>query len=170
METEIIIDHQLVEFISLIANAYPNRDQIMFICIGSDRSTGDAFGPLVGSMLKEQGWNRVIGTLEQPCDAYAVEAAARELTEAAEAEDAVIIAIDACLAKTIPPGGFIMKEGPLQPGAATGRRLPSIGRFSIAGVVNSHGPKAYAMLQTASLYQVMRMARQTAQAIQAAWP
>lgn len=62
-----------------------------------------------------------------------------------------------------------MSEGPLQPGKAIGRRLPAIGDYSIAGVVNANGPKAYWMLQTTSLYQVMRMANEVVNAIEAAW-
>ncbi|RCW44312.1 putative sporulation protein YyaC [Paenibacillus prosopidis] len=134
------------------------------MCIGSDRSTGDSFGPLVGTMLQERGWPHVIGTLQKPCDAHAVEHAA-----AAVSEDSIVIAIDACLGKMKSIGRYIVTAGPLQPGKAIGRRLPAIGHYSIAGVVNANGPKAYWMLQTTSLYLVMQMAKEVAGAIDAAW-
>lgn len=156
-------------FLADIAQAHPNRDHIKFICIGSDRSTGDSFGPIIGTMLKEQGWKHVIGTLEKPCDAYAVEAAARSAQEYAADDDAIVIAIDACLGQPRSVGCFIVARGPLQPGEAVGKRLPPIGDYSIAGVVNSSGPKAYAMLQTTSLHHVVLMAKHVAQAIQEAW-
>lgn len=160
----------LTEFLAVIARMEPDREHILFICIGTDRSTGDAFGPLLGSLLKEQGWKHVIGTLEEPCDAYAVEAAVREASALQDSSRLTIIAVDACLGKPQSVGGFIAREGSLQPGAATGgRRLPAVGDYSIAGVVNQNGVKAYGMLQTTSLHLVMSMAKQAAAAVREAW-
>lgn len=141
----------------------PDPERVLFLCIGSDRSTGDAFGPLVGTLLKERGWPHVIGTLEEPCDAHKVEEAARRVMLMQEGW--TVVAVDACLGKPQSVGGFIASAGPLQPGAATGRNLPAVGNMSIAGVVNIYGPKAYVMLQTTSLYLVMNMAKQAAEAI-----
>lgn len=161
---------ELTEFLAVIARMQPDRERILFICIGTDRSTGDAFGPLLGSLLKEQGWKHVIGTLEEPCDAHAVEAAVREASALQGSSRLTIIAVDACLGKPQSVGGFIAREGSLQPGAATGgRRLPAVGDYSIAGVVNQNGVKAYGMLQTTSLHLVMSMAKQAAAAIRGAW-
>ena len=162
-------DAELESFVETIAQEYPDRNQIIFVCIGSDRSTGDAYGPIVGSMLKERGWPNIIGTLEQPCDAHAVEGAANAALNAAGSDHAIIIAVDACLGHPKSVGGYITSKGPLQPGQAIGRRLPPIGHFSIAGVVNMNGVKAYAMLQTTSLHHVMQMARRTVEAVERAW-
>ncbi|MFF2886592.1 spore protease YyaC [Paenibacillus sp. NPDC057967] len=159
----------LSEFMASIARREPDPDRILFICIGTDRSTGDAFGPLLGSMLKEQGWKHVIGTLEEPCDAHAVESAVCRAAVLQGSDKLTLIAVDACLGKPQSVGGFITREGSLQPGAATGRRLPAVGDYSIAGVVNLNGVKAYGMLQTTSLHLVMGMAKQAARAIREAW-
>ncbi|RJE87655.1 spore protease YyaC [Paenibacillus sp. 1011MAR3C5] len=159
----------LAEFLAMVARKEPDPDRIMFICIGSDRSTGDAFGPLLGMLLKEQGWKHVIGTLEEPCDAHAVESAVSRAAVLQDSGRLTVIAVDACLGKPQSVGGFITREGPLQPGAATGRRLPAVGDYSIAGVVNLNGVKAYGMLQTTSLHLVMDMAKQAAAAIREAW-
>lgn len=158
------MESELEQFLKSVAIMHSNRSRIVFICIGSDRSTGDSFGPLVGTMLQERGWPNVIGTLEMPCDAHAVEHAVQAING-----DSIVIAIDACLGKPTSVGRFIVTEGPLQPGKAIGRRLPAIGRYSIAGVVNANGPKAYWMLQTTSLYLVMQMAKEAANAIDSAW-
>lgn len=156
---------EIAEFLAPIASQYPNRSEVSFVCIGTDRSTGDCFGPLVGTLLREQGWEHVIGTMEQPCDAYAVEQAVLMAENRA-----VVIAIDACLGKPQSVGTFLAMAGPLQPGAATGRRLPPVGHYSIAGVVNALSHKPYITIQTTSLYHVMRMAEQLAAAIAQAWP
>jgi len=165
MRTDTINEESLALFLKKIAAKQPDRSRIMFLCIGSDRSTGDSYGPIVGSMLQQHGWEHVIGNLQQPCDAYAVEGALQSVVL-----EATIIAIDACLGKQKSVGQYVLTDGPLQPGAATGRRLPAVGDYSIAAIVNMNGPKAYWMLQTTSLNHVIHMARHTVQAIESAWP
>jgi len=159
-----MISLTLEHFVRQIALEQPDRSRIAFICIGSDRSTGDSYGPIVGTLLQKRGWGNIIGTLQQPCDAYKVE-------EAVGAVDptCTVIAIDACLGNPKTVGQYVLTKGSLLPGAAIGRRLPPVGHYSIAGIVNMNGPKAYAMLQTTSLYQVICMAEHTVEAIDAAW-
>ncbi|MFD0960869.1 spore protease YyaC [Paenibacillus chungangensis] len=158
----------LRRLLSDIAARHPDCGQITFVCIGSDCSTGDAYGPLVGSELAAKGFPHVIGTLEEPCDARSfpsVAAAARER----EVAGAITIAIDACLGKPEAVGSMLMASGPLEPGEALSRGLPSLGHYHIKGIVNRFGPKAYWMLQTTSLRLVMEMAAVTASAIAQAW-
>ena len=47
------------------------RRQVVFLCIGTDRSTGDSLGPLIGSRLEAEEISNVvvIGTLEHPVHA-----------------------------------------------------------------------------------------------------
>ncbi|MDI3279813.1 MAG: DUF1256 domain-containing protein, partial [Bacillota bacterium] len=51
-------------------NCTPDRE-LVTLCIGTDRSTGDALGPLTGSKLLERGKDvlLVYGTLDQPVHA-----------------------------------------------------------------------------------------------------
>ncbi|MFX3636165.1 MAG: spore protease YyaC [Candidatus Pristimantibacillus sp.] len=154
----------LNEFLSSIALLYPNRNSITFLCIGTDRSTGDCFGPLVGTMLEEQGWTQVIGTMKQPCDAYKVTDAVRDIMD----RD-IVIAIDACLGKPQMVGQYRTLDGPLKPGQATGANLPAVGQYSIAGIVNAISVKPYMTIQTTSLYHVMQMAATVARAVELAW-
>lgn len=162
-------DRGLELFLAKAAMAEPDRKRVCFLCIGSDRSTGDSFGPLVGSLLKASGWSRVIGTLEQPCDANAVEEACQEAAAIRAQGQGIVIAIDACLGKPLSVGNYLVAEGPLQPGAATGMKLPAVGDYSIAGVVNLNSPKAYAMLQSTSLASVLAMAGELVTFINNAW-
>nr|WP_270165191.1 spore protease YyaC [Paenibacillus sp. SYP-B4298] len=154
----------LLEFLTGIARCYPQRGRILFLCIGTDRSTGDAFGPLIGSMLRRQGWPHVIGTMEEPCDARMLEQIEDRLPQ-----DKVVVAIDACLGKPGSVGMYLAAEGPLRPAQATGAIFPQLGNYSIAGVVNTIGPKPYMTLQTTSLHTVMNMAAETAELVRLAW-
>ncbi|CAH0293570.1 hypothetical protein SRABI96_04352 [Peribacillus sp. Bi96] len=46
-ETEGEIDEMSFQIAKILP---PSSKEIIFLCIGSDRSTGDSFGPLVGTM------------------------------------------------------------------------------------------------------------------------
>ena len=53
---------------------------VVFLCIGTDRSTGDSLGPLIGHKLREQERRRgfvpraaVFGTLDRPVHAMNLE-------------------------------------------------------------------------------------------------
>ncbi|SEM44309.1 putative sporulation protein YyaC [Paenibacillus sp. cl141a] len=159
--------HELADFFRGISQRHA-LGSIVFLCIGTDRSTGDALGPLTGSRLVECGFPQVIGTLPEPCDAFNLVAKLQGIPE-----DQVVIAIDACLGQSSSVGYFFAGEGPLTPAQSVGGKLPAVGDYSVAAVVNVHGPKPYWTLQVTSLYQVMGMAEQIAKQAAAAfglWP
>lgn len=139
-------------------------DELTFVCIGTDRSTGDSLGPLVGTMLEERGLGRVIGTLREPCDADRLPLLAGRI-ESEVAEGRTIVAIDACLGRPESVGLFLVSSGPLVPAQAMGKVFPPIGAYSIAAIVNANSPKPYWTLQTTSLYQVIGMATAITEAI-----
>ncbi|WP_342663567.1 spore protease YyaC [Paenibacillus pinihumi] len=157
-------DEELLEFLTEVAGRHPNRDELLFVCIGTDCSTGDAFGPLIGSMLEDQGWPHVIGTMQSPCDANRLAFLENEMLPGK-----IVIAIDACLGKPLSVGGYLAAGGPIRPAQAVGAIWPQVGNYSIAGVVNMIGPKPYMTLQTTSLHTVMQMAAKVAEQIGKAW-
>ena len=111
--------HELADFSDDFARHA--LESIVFLCIGTDRSTGDALGPLTGSRLSEYGFPQVIGTRE-PCDAFNLEARLQSIPE-----DQVVIAIDACLGQSSSVGYFFASEGPLTPAQSVGGKLPAVG-------------------------------------------
>ncbi|NGZ77884.1 spore protease YyaC [Saccharibacillus alkalitolerans] len=145
------------------ASALFRPEELMFLCIGTDRSSGDAFGPLVGSRLKAAGFPHVAGTLEEPCDATRLEAVVAALPP-----ELKIVAFDACLGKPGSVGKFLSLRAPLTPAGSMKGTFVPIGDYSIAAVVNVYGPKPYQALQTASLGLVLQMAdRAAASAVKA---
>ncbi|MEJ9222140.1 spore protease YyaC [Paenibacillus glucanolyticus] len=148
--------HELMVFFQMISQRHA-IESIVFLCIGTDRSTGDALGPLTGSRLAAYGFPHVIGTLPEPCDAFNLQARLNGVPA-----DKVIVAIDACLGQASSVGYFFTSEGPLTPAQSVGGKLPSVGDYSVAAVVNVQGPKPYWTLQVTSLYQVMGMAEEIA--------
>ncbi len=135
-------------------------DEITFVCIGTDRSTGDALGPLTGSLLEGKGVGHVIGTMPYPCDADTLQ---QKL--ACIPPHQVIIAIDACLGPKAAIGHFYLFNQALNPAESVGGNLPSVGHYSVAAVVNANGPRPYTVLQMTSLHQVMNMSHMIAEAV-----
>lgn len=136
-------------------NYFKNKE-IVFLCIGTDRSTGDSLGPLVGTMLKEMGYD-VIGTLDDPTHALNLQ----ERT-AAIPKGKTIIAIDACLGKVDNIGKIKFGIGGLKPGAGVNKDLGTVGDYFITGTVNVGGFMEYFVLQNTRLGLVMKMARRIA--------
>ncbi len=125
------------------------------VCIGTDRSTGDSLGPLVGSMLVAAGFRgEVWGTLESPVHAVNL---AEIIPRTVDGESAVI-AVDACLGRKTEVGSIVVGPGPVLPGAGLRKRLPGIGDVHVTGVVNVGGFMDYAILQCTRLYTVVKIA------------
>nr|WP_312027365.1 spore protease YyaC [Paenibacillus typhae] len=147
---------RLSVFFREIAEQHP-PERITFLCIGTDRSTGDCLGPLTGSGLLKYGFPHVTGTLPSPCDADNLVARI-----AAIPEGQLIIAIDACLGPPAALGFYFAASEPLRPAQSVGLHLPEVGNYSLAAIVGVNGPFPYRTLQTTPLYRVMQMAEQIA--------
>lgn len=131
---------------------------LVLLCIGTDRSTGDSLGPLVGSKVADRlpPQVTVYGTLDQPVHAVNLEATIDEIKR--NFEKPFIIAVDACLGRTESIGFINIKSGPLRPGTGVNKHLPAVGQMHIIGVVNVGGFMEYLVLQNTRLSLVMRMA------------
>lgn len=128
---------------------------ISLVCIGTDRATGDALGPLVGRTLTALRLPvRIYGTLKQPVGA-------NNLVEAladAEARDDFVIAVDASLGQSADVGKITAWRGALRPGTGVGKTLPALGDVSILGCVNVNALSPMQVLQCTRLDTVMEMA------------
>lgn len=134
---------------------------IIFLCIGSDRATGDCLGPIIGYKLsKYRSYHNyyVYGTLEEPVHAKNLRDTINTIYETHE--DAFIIAIDASLGRSDHIGFITIGEGPLKPGAGVDKNLPEVGDIFITGIVNFSGMLDNMLLQTTRLNVVMSMADQ----------
>lgn len=134
-----------------------NRD-IVVLCIGTDRSTGDSLGPLVGEKLKFLVRNKVhiYGNLENPVHAKNLEETIENIN--ALYPNSFIIAVDASLGSLPNVGKVIIESKPLSPGSALNKDLPKVGDLSITGIVNISGALEFMVLQNTRLYVVMKLA------------
>lgn len=134
-----------------------NRPTVV-VCVGTDRSTGDALGPLVGTMLLKTPTVRfpVYGTLEQPIHALNL---ADQLDFIRQRHfNPFIIAVDACLGRQNRIGYINVKQGAVLPGTALNKTLPAVGDIHISGVVNVAGFLEHLVLQNTRLGLVFSMA------------
>lgn len=156
-----------VEFANQLFDHLPklaNQD-IVIVCIGTDRSTGDALGPLVGTKLIDHNLNSfyVYGTLEEPIHAVNLEEKLTEIN--IKHHNPFIIGIDACLGRSTSIGYISIHDGPVKPGAAVKKKLPPVGDIHITGVVNVSGFMEYMVLQNTRLHLVIKIADKIAESI-----
>ncbi|WP_203248278.1 spore protease YyaC [Sporosarcina beigongshangi] len=143
--------------------------EIIFFCIGTDRSTGDALGPLTGSALSESVIFpfSIIGTLENPLHALNLQHHIHQTQ--LDNPSAFIVAIDACLGQGSSVGQLLLHSGPIHPGKAVGKELPPVGDLSVKGIVNIAGFMEHAVLQSTRLHLPFEMSRIIAKALQLAY-
>lgn len=143
-------------------NKYYNHfySDVIILCIGTDRSTGDSLGPLIGyklnGVLESYPSVHVFGTLSNPVHA-------KNLSDTIELINnnfinPFIVAVDASLGKQERVGYINVYEGPLKPGAGVNKKLPEVGNIHITGIVNMSGFMEYIILQNTRLSLVMKMA------------
>lgn len=135
-----------------------HNHELVIVCIGTDRATGDSLGPLVGYKLHELPYKKVTlyGTLDEPVHAKNLEETLCHIVD--HHSNALIIAIDACLGATQNVGCLTIGEGAIRPGAGVKKELPPVGHLHITGIVNFSSLMNMVILQNTRLSLVMKMA------------
>lgn len=146
--------------------AYLNKkyEDLVLLCIGTDKITGDCLGPLVGSKLKQRSFpHPLYGTLEKPLHAS-------NLTEqlpkiSTTHPNACVLAIDAAVGSPNHVGLVSLSCQPLFPGKGVSRPLAPVGNISITGIINECSASSEILLPYTSLYLVDRLAEYISAAI-----
>lgn len=131
---------------------------VVFVCIGTDRSTGDSLGPLIGykiSGLKYKGVY-VYGTLENPVHAKNLDEIMKCISS--QCEKPFVVAIDACLGQMDHVGYVGIGTGPIKPGSGVNKELAPVGDMFVTGIVNFGGFMDFLVLQNTRLHEVMKIA------------
>lgn len=134
------------------------KEKVLVLCIGTDRSTGDSLGPLIGYQLRQKGlkYIDVLGTLNRPVHAMNLEDTMLLLKR--NYPDYLIIAVDASVGMSSHVGCITLGRGALKPGLGVSKELQAVGDLFITGIVCSCGNYDPMMLQSIRLSTVMRMA------------
>ena len=151
--------HEFSKTLSLlIQKKYKKNQEIILLCIGSDRATGDCLGPIIGYKLSSLSYPKltVYGTLSEPVHAKNLSETINKIKT--HHKNAFIIAIDASLGMANHIGFITLGEGSLYPGIGVNKELPCVGDIFITGIVNISGMLNNLLLQTTRLDIVMKLA------------
>jgi putative sporulation protein YyaC len=155
------LNSAMLELIRGVDKRYSN---IVVVCIGTDRSTGDSFGPLTGHMLSQLSLIdfSLYGTLDKPVHALSLPEVMGEI----DTDGSLVVAVDAGVGDPGMVGSIGLGYEPVRPGSGLGKTLPSIGDISVTGIVAMGGLAPFIMLQNAPLGMVYCMAEKAFFAIQ----
>ncbi|MFA9465151.1 MAG: spore protease YyaC [Velocimicrobium sp.] len=147
--------HSLKDFLK---KPKDKEQEIILVCIGSDRATGDCLGPLVGYKLSKLCYPNlhIYGTLASPVHAKNLSLILSKIS--GSYDNPFVIAVDASLGTASHVGYVTLGEGALSPGIGVDKELPSVGDIHITGIVNLSGMLNHMLLQTTRLDQVMSLA------------
>lgn len=135
-----------------------HKKKLIFLCIGTDRSTGDSLGPLIGYKLKQERerGSLVFGTLDRPVHAMNLEHYVQVLKSGYS--DALVVAVDASVGDENHIGYVTLGRGALKPGLGVCKELREVGDLFITGIVAGAGNYDPMMLQSIRLSLVMQLA------------
>lgn len=139
--------------------------RIVVLCIGTDRATGDALGPLVGSHLVEEERIRlpnveILGTLDDPVHGGNLDFVWYCLKW--WYPSATVVAVDSTLGRLWQVETIAVGIGSIRPGAGVDKVLAPVGDIYVTGCVNlspSGDLDGLTVLQNTRLRIVMRMAK-----------
>lgn len=158
MHTETNSIEVLSDRLSKALQAVSPEQPVVVVCVGTDRSTGDSLGPLVGTQLKKSNIDglHLYGTLDNPVHAMNLSETLTTISQ--HFNNPFIIAVDACLGQLTSVGCIQVGNGPVKPGAGVNKELPPVGNMHVTGIVNVGGFMEYFVLQNTRLSLVMSMA------------
>lgn len=111
-----------------------NLNNIVVICIGTDKWIFDSLAPFVGSILESRGFEfPVYGTIEHPIHAINLKNSLIKIKK--NHPNGFFIGIDACYSDEDSQLEIHLRDCPIHPGAGTNKKLPNIGDVSIVGII-----------------------------------
>jgi putative sporulation protein YyaC len=107
----------------------------VILCIGTDKVSGDSFGPTVGTLLTQvyKLPYFVYGTLERPVTALNLLKTIEFIRFKHSSQP--IIAVDCALGKADEIGKLNIVKGGIRAGLGVGKHFPPVGELSITAVV-----------------------------------
>jgi putative sporulation protein YyaC len=144
--------------------------ELLILCIGTDRITGDCLGPITGQLLHARTPKavQIYGTLNEPVHACNLAGTMAQIQK--RHPSPLILAIDASLGSKKHLGCASIGNGALLPGAGVHKNLPPVGDLHITGVVNLSGFQEYLALQSTRLSTVIALSDTIARGVLLALP
>ena len=164
LKNNVLYNRFVCEFYEELNKNRKLNSDIVFLCIGTDRITGDCFGPLVGNKLQENNAKylnlKVYGTLEKNVNASNLNDKVKEIYM--NYKEPYIIAIDSALSNQESVGKIIVSNQLLKAGIGIRNKSINIGDISIRAIIGKREKQAYRnmdVLQNVSLNMVMNLSK-----------
>lgn len=122
----------------------------VFLCIGSDRVTGDSLGPVIGELIETVA--PVYGNLTRPVTALNLVSIEREIRR--NHPDRQIVAVDSAVGSPSDIGSIRIFAGGLKAGEAMGKNLPQVGDVSVTATVCAKNAKALSAVRLGLVYRL----------------
>ena len=122
----------------------------VFLCIGSDRVTGDSLGPIIGELLSTAA--PVYGNLAIPVTALNLVSVERQIRMTHP--DRQIVAVDSAVGNPSDIGSIRVFAGGLKAGEAMGKNLPEVGDVSVTATVCAKSAKALSSVRLGLVYNL----------------
>lgn len=132
------------------------KKEMIYLCIGTDKITGDSLGPYIGTLLKKRGLC-VYGTLGSTVNATNLTENIARIHR--EHPDPFIVAIDACLGRREHIGYVTLAKGSLKAGSGVNKQLMPVGSIAIKGIVSEFSPDCYGRLMNVPEEKIEHMGR-----------
>ena len=141
------------------------RRSLVFLCIGTDKITGDSLGPYIGTQLKKRGFC-VYGCIGDTVNATNLTAAAVRIYR--EHNRPFIVAIDACLGRKEHVGYASLSTERLRAGAGVNKTLLPVGNIAVTGIVTEFGTDSFTRLMNVPAEKIALMGNAMTNALCAA--
>lgn len=108
------------------------KNNIVFLCVGSNRVVGDCFGPMVGTKIKKLNQKKnitVIGNMEEPLCANNIKSKICKIDK-----NSYIVVIDSALSEHEAEGIYVSSKK-MDLGSGINKKILKIGDISIKGCV-----------------------------------
>lgn len=144
-------------FLKVFNKLYKNNNEIVLMCIGTDRIIGDSFGPLIGYNLKKYNMQHVY--IEGDINNVISESNILKETYRVYEKyiNPFVICVDSCLSSIYKEKTIIVEEHGTIPGSSLRKNNMVLGDMSIKGVVASYSKNNYSALFNVKLNTIIGM-------------
>ena len=141
-----------------------NKDCVLLF-IGTDKCIGDAFAPLVGSILESYNLlkNPIFGTIKHPVHALNINDTVECIRKIYPKRK--IFVIDSMISQKDKVGDIILLDEGIMPGIAVGKNIAKTGDISLTLVVSNNERDAINSLTTLRLNNIYEMAKIVSESI-----
>ena len=136
----------------------------VIVCVGTDATIGDSFGPICGTFLENSVKHAFIyGSLQKTVTAKEISTIKTFISKVHPS--AKVLVIDAAVGRAEDVGSIKISDAPIKPGLGANKDLPALGDVSIIAIISEKTKDNYEFLKLTRLSPVYYLAKTVAEAV-----